>query len=102
MFRTLLLATIVTGGFMFASTSSADAGGRRYYRPQVAYYGYYSRPARVSTYYRSSYYRGYASPYYYGPRYYYQPRPYGYYGYPGYGYGYGYGYRPGVSIRVGF
>lgn len=112
MFRTLLLAAVLTGGMMFVSTSQADAGGRRYYRPYVANYGYYNYPGRVTTYYGGPTYRSYyygpaysAPGYYYGPRYYYQPVStfsYGYYGYPSYGYGYGYGYGPGVSFRVGY
>ncbi|MEW4565132.1 hypothetical protein AB1K70_21585 [Bremerella sp. JC770] len=110
MFRTLLLATLITGGMMFASASHADAGGPRYYRPYVANYGYYNYPGRTTRYYGGPYYRSYyygpayrARGYYYGPRNYYRPvSTYGYYGYPGYGYSYGYGYGPGVSFRVGF
>lgn len=112
MIRTLLLAAVLVGGMMCISLPEADAGPRRYYRPYVANYGYYSYPGRVTTYYRGPSYRSYyygpaygAPGYYYEPRYYYRPVTtyrYGYYGYPAYGYGYGYGYGPGVSFRVGF
>ncbi|GAA4429362.1 hypothetical protein [Bremerella cremea] len=91
MFRTLLLAALVTAGFMFANTSQADAGGRRFYRaPAVRVGGYYGYPARRSVY-RAPYSRAY-----YGPRYY-RPNYYGRsYGYRSYGYG------PGFSIGIGF
>lgn len=110
MFRTLLLAAVLIGEMMFVSTSQADAGGRRYYRPYVANYGYYNYPGRVTSYYGGPYYRSYyygpaygAPRYNYAPRYYYRPMStYGYYGYPGYGYSYGYSYGPGVNFRVGF
>ncbi|PQO27142.1 hypothetical protein [Blastopirellula marina] len=97
MFRTLLIAAIISAGFLFTATPNAEAGWRRFYGPRAVNVRFGYRPP-VSVY-RNSYYRGY-----YGPRTNryrgYNRGYYGGYGYPGvYG---GFGYGPGVSFGFGF
>lgn len=79
MFKKLLIALVILGGFLMSASSANALWGRR------AYYGAYYRPYYYGTYYRPYYYGAYYRPYYYGAYY----RPYAGY-YPGY-YGFGVG-----------
>ncbi|PQO45631.1 hypothetical protein [Blastopirellula marina] len=98
MFKTLLMAAVVSAGLMFAATPQAEAGWGRRYRPRPVNVRKVYRPP-VSVYRAPRYYGGV-----YGPNVYryrsYRPGYYGGYGAPGI---YGrVGYGPGISFGIGF